>query len=209
MNFKRLFFITLLLFVQPVVADLQPVLQGIESEWATIYYGTPKKQQGEFYEKLLGKISHVFEQNPNNADVMFWQAVVGASYANHQSPVDALNAIYEIRDLLNRVIAINPYTMNGSAYVVLGTLYHKAPPWPVAFGDNEIARNLLLTALKINPNGIDCNYFYAEFLSADHHIEEARRYFSKAIASPIRPEQVYADTQLQNAAKRELAKLAD
>ncbi|MCF7986432.1 MAG: hypothetical protein K9L60_02610 [Methylovulum sp.] len=208
MIFRRLLFITLLLFVQNAIADLHHVLLGFESEWAIIYYGTPKKQQGASYEKLLEKISHVLEQNPNNADVMFWKAVVGGSYANHQTPVAALNAIYEVRDLLNNVIAINPNTMSGSAYVVLGTLYYKAPPWPVAFGDNKIASNLLQTALKINPNGIDSNYFYAAFLSTEHQFEEAQRYFAKAIAAPIRPEQRYSDTQLQNAAKRELERLA-
>ena len=38
------------------------------------------------------------------------------------------------------------------------------PGFPVGFGDDKKAKELLKKALEINPNGIDPNYFYAEFL---------------------------------------------
>jgi len=46
---------------------------------------------------------------------------------------------------------------------VLGTLYDKVPSWPIAFGNDNTAKTMLETALKINPNGIANNYFYGKF----------------------------------------------
>ena len=52
---------------------------------------------------------------------------------------------------------------SGSAYTSLGTLYFKAPSWPISFGDDKKAEVMLKQALAINPDGIDSNFFYAEF----------------------------------------------
>jgi len=116
----------------------------------------------------------------------------------------ALKAIHEARDLLQKAIAINPQAMSGSAYVTLGTLYYMAPKWPIGFGDEATAEKMLHTALKINPNGIDSNYFYGDFLLANNRLNEAEKYFKRAIAVPARTEQAYADNQLKEDAKRAL-----
>lgn len=91
--------------------------------------------------------------------------------------------------------------MNGSAHVTLGTLYYMAPKWPIAFGDDEEAQKLLEAALAINPNGIDCNYFYGEFLLQHNNLKAASQYFERAIAAPTRKEQAFADNQLKIEAK--------
>ena len=54
--------------------------------------------------------------------------------------------------------------LDGSAYTSLGTLYYKVPGFPIGFGDHKKARQLLEAALKVNPDGIDSNYFYGEYL---------------------------------------------
>ncbi|MDP2903389.1 MAG: TRAP transporter TatT component family protein [Methylovulum sp.] len=200
-----LFVVLLLLSSTHCLADnLQDALQGIETEWASIYYGTPRQLQGSAYATLLDKTVKLSRQYPKDTNALFWQAVVKASYADRQDPVSALAAIYEVRDLLNKIITINPTTMNGSAYVVLGTLYHKAPAWPIAFGDDEKASKSFQAALKISPDGMDSNYYYGEFLLANNPLKDAEIYFKKASVAPVRATQQYADTQLQNAAKRAL-----
>ncbi len=206
---KNILLVVLLLLAstQCLADNLQNVLQDIETEWATIYYGTPKSQQGSAYATLLDKTVKLANQYPQDTNTLFWQAVVKASYADRQDPVSALDAIYEVRDLLNKVITINPRTINGSAYVVLGTLYHKAPAWPIAFGDDEKASKSFQAALKISPDGMDSNYYYGEFLLANNQLKEAEIYFKKASVAPVRTRQQYADTQLQNAAKQALNRL--
>lgn len=188
------------------VAD---ALNNIESEWAKIYYQVPKKEQGPAYAKLLEKTHGFVKQYPKEAGLIYWHAVVKASYADHQDPVSALSAIHEVRDLLQRSIALDPKSMGGSAYVVLGTLYHLTPSWPIAFGDDDEAEKMLQAALKISPDGIDSNYYYGQFLLDKGDKKQARQYFERASKAPVRPEQVFADTQLEQEAKLALKNVGD
>jgi len=186
---------------------LDDALNSIESEWAIVHYSLPKAKQQIAYPALLDKIKPLMEQYPNDAGVIYWQALVKASYANFQNPVAALQAVHEVRDLLTKAIAINPRVMNGAAYIVLGTLYDKVPSWPIGFGDDNTAKSLLESALKINPNGLVSNYFYGQFLLAHDDEQAAERYFNKALVAPIRADQIYADQQMRHNVERELKKL--
>ena len=202
LRMRKVFFVVLLLLsTQCFAENLQDSLKNIESEWASIYYSTSKNKQGPAYVRLLDKTTNLVQQYPNNAEPIFWQAVVKASYADHQDPFSALNAIHEARDLLVKAIEINPETMSGSAYVTLGTLYYMAPKWPVAFGDDQEAKKMLETALKINPEGIDTNYFYGEFLLLHNKPKDAAIYFKRATTAPARTEQLFADNQLKAEAR--------
>ena len=62
-----------------------------------------------------------------------------------------------------QAIQIDSQGSNGAAYTSLGSLYYQVPSWPIAYGDNDKAKNMLLKGLEINPDGIDANYFYGEF----------------------------------------------
>ena len=181
----------------------------IESEWASIYYGTPKQKQGDAFLHLLDKTITLTKQYPNAAEPIFWEAVVKATYADHQDGFSALSSIQEARDLLEKAISIKPETMSGSAYVTLGTLYYMAPKWPIAFGDDQKAQEMLKTALNINPNGIDANYFYGDFLLIHNNPSEAQKYFAKAASAPARPDQLYADNQLKAEARLALKNAKD
>ena len=156
--------------------------------------------------ELLDKANQLSKQYPNNAEPLFWKAVIKATYADYQDAISALKSIHEARDLLIKAITINPQTMNGSAYVTLGTLYYMVPKWPIAFGDNAKARKMLETALKINPNGIDANFYYGDFLLANNEIAEAENYFLNASETPTTSNQSYTDTRLKEEAKLALRK---
>ncbi|MGZ4068484.1 MAG: tetratricopeptide repeat protein [Bacteroidia bacterium] len=196
-----IFVVLLLLSTQCLAESLEDSLKNIETEWASIYYSFPKSKQEPAFAQLLDKTTNLARQYPNAAEPLFWQAVVKATYADHQDAFSALNAIHEARDLLIKAIKINPETMSGSAYVTLGTLYYMVPKWPVSFGDDDAAKQMLETALKINPNSIDANYFYGEFLMLHNKPNDAAAYFEKATAAPVRAEQLYADNQLKAEAK--------
>ncbi|TRW97987.1 hypothetical protein [Candidatus Methylobacter oryzae] len=202
---KNIVFVVLLLLSNQCLAEsLKDSLTSIEAEWASIYYNTPKKKQGPAYIQLLDKTAKLTRQYPDAAEPIFWQAVIKATYAEHQDAFPALEAIHEARDLLIKAIKINPETMNGSAYVTLGTLYYMVPKWPISFGDDDAAKQMLETALKINPEGIDTNYFYGEFLLLHNRLNEAAVYFEKAATAPARNEQLFADNQLKTEAKAAL-----
>jgi Tfp pilus assembly protein PilF len=110
--------------------------------------------------------------------------------------------------LLIKAIKIDPNTMDGAAYVTLDTLYYLAPKWPVSFGDDDddVAKQMLETALKINPDGIDANYFYGEFLLLHNKSNDAVLYLERAAFAPARTEQLYADNQLKAGSKTRIAK---
>ncbi|MBL1262182.1 tetratricopeptide repeat protein [Methylomicrobium sp. RS1] len=207
---KKTTFVALLLLSSQCVADtLGSTLQSIESEWASIYYKTPKARQGSAYRQLLEKTTLLKKQHPKAAEPIFWEAVIKATSADTQGALSALSLVNEAKELLQEAININPNTMDGSAYVTLGTLYYMVPKWPIAFGDSDKAKKLLETGLKINPNGIDSNYYYGDFLLTQDRPEEAKKYFEHAANAPARPEQVFADSQLKTEAQKSLDRLRE
>lgn len=186
-----------------MAASLKDSLNRIESDWAKVYYGS-HSDKSKAYQQLLEQAKDLSAQYPQAAEPLIWQAILIATNADLQDAVSALDAIYEARKLLNKAIATNPKALGGSAYVTLGTLYYMAPKWPLAFGDTEEAKKLLETALEINPEGIDTNYFYGDFLLSLDQPEQAVVYFEKALNAPVRNEQFFADTQLQSEARKAL-----
>ena len=97
--------------------------------------------------------------------------------------------------------------LDGSAYNSLGVLYYKVPGWPIGFGDKDKARELLQQALAINPQGIDPNYFYAEYLVETKHADEAVPYLERALQAPPRPGRNVADAGRREEARALLARI--
>jgi Tfp pilus assembly protein PilF len=67
------------------------------------------------------------------------------------------------------------------------------PGWPIGFGDDDKAREMLQKALALNPNGIDANYFLGDFLYRKGDYQAARRALDKALQAPSRPDRPLAD----------------
>lgn len=196
----------LLLFMSPLRAsELDTSISSIESAWAEAYYQPDESRQKQTYPALLRQAADLVARHPNAAEPKIWQATIMATNAAFESSLTALSTLGKAKKLLEDAIKINPKALDGAAYVTLGTLYYMVPGWPVSFGDDEVAERLLKTSLKINPNGIDANYFYADFLLRQDREAEAEAFFQKALQAPVRKQQVFADTQLQNEAKLALA----
>ena len=151
------------------------------------------------------KASSWYNSSPIRGEPLFWAALVMATNAELQDGFTALKAIHKSRELLQAAIKIDPKTANGSAYVTLGTLYYMAPSWPIAFGDDKEAEKMFQAALKVNPNGIDGNYFYGDFLLATNNPKAAQEHFKRALSAPTRKEQFFADSMLKEEAKLALS----
>jgi tetratricopeptide (TPR) repeat protein len=194
---KTTFVALLLLSAQCVAKELTASLADIEAQWAKIYYQTAKANQAKAYQVLLNHTLALNQQYPKAPELLFWQAVIKATAAEQQDGLSALKSVTEAKDLLLTAIKLKPSTMDGSAYVTLGTLYGHVPGWPVAFGDNQKARQMFEAALNINPKAVDAHYFYGEFLANNNELKAAREHFT--LANHVTSTN-YTDSKLQEAA---------
>jgi tetratricopeptide (TPR) repeat protein len=178
----------------PAPATLQTQLQEIQTDWAKTNYQTesPDRKVAEF-EALVTRAA-VFEKNfPGRAEPLIWHGIVLSSLAGAKGGLGALSIAKQARAKLEAAMKVDPTALEGSAYTSLGTLYSKVPGFPIGFGDDDKARKMLQTALKHNPDGIDPNYFYGEFLLDDGSYAEAVQVLRKALAAPPRPNRELAD----------------
>ena len=74
-------------------------------------------------------------------------------------------------------------------------------------GDDKKARELLRKGLAVNPNGIDANYFQADFLRDQEDWKGAVAALQKALAAPARPGRELADSGRRKEAEALLAQL--
>ncbi len=178
-------------------SPLMDAINQLESDWALVYYRTSEEQQKRDYPLLLKQAQSIGQQYPHAAEPKIWQAILLSANAAYESPLKALRDIKQAKKLLEQAIAIQPDAMEGSAYVTLGTLYYMVPGWPISFGNPGKADKLLKKALEINPDGIDANYFYGDFLLSQSNWPDAVKFFYAASIAPLRKEQLLADSELR------------
>lgn len=202
--------LALLLMSGSVFADekLDASLNKLQHEWAKANYQLPKAQQEGALQALSGEAHQVTLANPNAPEAMIWEAIILSTYAKAKGGLGALKLVEQARDLLLAAEKIDANAMNGSVYTSLGSLYYKVPGWPIGFGDKKKAKQYLEKGLQANPNGIDPNYFYADYLMEQKDYAQAMEFFKKALAAPPRPGREDADAGRRQEAEEGL-KLAE
>jgi len=176
-----------------VQASLDTDLLQLQKQWAQANYATPEDEQEQAFEELVTGARALTEQYPDNAEPMVWLAIVLSTDAGVTGGLGALAKVKEARRLLEGALQIDATVLDGSAYTSLGSLYYQVPGWPIGFGDDEKAETNLKKALAINPDGIDPNYFYGDFMLAQDNYTGAVRYLQKAGMAPPRPDRPLAD----------------
>lgn len=160
--------------------------EQLRKAWATIKYQTPKKEVLRKYESLIKTAEGIEQRFPNNPSVLTWYGTILSSYSAEKGGLGALPHIKKARALLEKAIQINGRVENGFANAVLGTIYARVPGWPVAFGNKQKAKSYLETALRMNPRGIDSNYYYGDFLVDEHQYSLAKKHLEIANQASIR-----------------------
>jgi len=155
---------------------ISPEALPLQSGWEKANYEFTGKQQIEAFEKLISKADETKKHSPEQPDVLIWHGIIYASYAGIKGGLSALSLAKTAKADLEKAIEIDDQALNGSAYTTLGTLYYKVPGWPLGFGDKATAEKLLKNALRLNPQGIDSNYFYALFLLDKKQYKQAESY---------------------------------
>ncbi|MGY3930439.1 TPR repeats containing protein [Aeromonas encheleia] len=185
-------------------ADTLPIIQ---QQWAHCQYQQTGKAKESCLEQLSSQADQASAKEAFRTDLLIWSAIVKSTWAGAKGGLGALSLVKEAKAKLEIAIKQDPSALEGSAYTSLGSLYYQVPGWPVGFGDDEKAEQLLKQALAINPNGIDPNYFYGDFLLDQGRKAEARAYLDKALAAPSRPGREVADEGRRGEIRERLAKL--
>jgi tetratricopeptide (TPR) repeat protein len=200
MNTKQIFFNFLLILSGTIgltaMAHSQSMDEAIlqlQKEWAVANYQTAEDDLEKTFEALVKKAEEMVKKYPDTAEPLIWNAIIVSSDAGKNGGLSALGKVKTARKLLLEAEKINSDALDGSIYTSLGSLYYQVPGWPIGFGDDKQAEKYLKKALDINPDGIDPNYFYADFMLEEGNKEEARKYFNKALAAPARPNRPVAD----------------
>ena len=176
-------------------ADASDPAGDLAHAWDHVQFElTDRDQRLQGFSDLADRADHMLQTSPDNAEVMVWEAISLSSEAGEIRGPSALGKVKKARDLLLAAEQIDPNTLgDGSIYSSLGTLYYQVPPFPIGFGNKKKARVFLEKALEQNPDGIDPNYFYAEFLYDEDDHAGALQYLEKALKAPPRPGRASAD----------------
>ncbi|MDP2762015.1 MAG: hypothetical protein Q8O64_16740 [Sideroxyarcus sp.] len=200
--------IALLFAANTAFAETVPLdasIAKLQHDWAKVYYQTPEKEKEAAFEKLVKEAHDVSAANPGRAEALIWEGIITSTLAKYQSLFSAGGTAKAARDLLLAAEKIDPNVLDGSVLTSLGSLYYKVPRFG-SFGDHDKARDYLERALKINPDGIDPNFFMGEFLLERGEKAKALEYLKKALSAPARPGREDADTgrkaEIQEAIKK-------
>lgn len=186
--------------VDDAVAELQ-------QDWDVIRYQTPVSEREKRLKGLSAKAHQASEKFSGRAEPLIWEGIIVSSWAAEKGGLGALGLAKQAKALYEQAIEIDGRVLEGSAYNSLGVLYYKVPGWPIGFGDKPKAKALLEQALAINPQGLDSNYFYAEYLVQAHQNEQALSHLEKALLAPPRPGRQIADTGRREEARALIEKI--
>ena len=190
-------------------ADPGAEITALQERWAEVNYQLEGKTQLTAFEALVQEADNVAAHNPDSAAALIWSGIIKSSFAGAKGGLGAMKLAKASKSDLEHAMEIDATALQGSAYTSLGTLYFKVPGWPVGFGDDEKAEELLLKALTLNPDGIDPNYFYGDFLLGQKRYEEAEKALLKAQTAPRRPNRPLADAGRQEEIKLALLKVQE
>ena len=155
-------------------------VQRLYRQWADIRYQQKSDEREGMFESLREEAEYLTQASPKNAELWIWRGIINSTYAGEIGGLSALSVIKEAKRNLEKALEIDASALSGSAYTSLGVLYYQVPGWPLSFGDNDEAEELLKKGLAINPKGIDPNFFYADFLINQGRKIEAKIYLDIA-----------------------------
>jgi tetratricopeptide (TPR) repeat protein len=190
---KNMLLIAMLLFPFAASAGADEDVRALQDQWAEIKYRRPAGEQEKAFAELARNADAVRGKHAGRAEPQIWYGIIVASYAGARGGLGALSLAKDAKKAFEQALELDAKALDGSAYTSLGSLYYQVPGWPIGFGSDDKARALLEKALALNPDGIDSNYFYGDFLYRQGDRDGARRALQKALKAPPRPGRALAD----------------
>ncbi len=164
-------------------------LGHLEHRWAHIKYQvTDSDAQYQDYKALAAEAAALVRRYPTAAGPLIWNGIIVSSEAGVAGAFDALGLAGDARDMFVAAGKIDDRALHGAVPTSLGSLYYLVPGFPLGFGDDDKARRFLEQGVAIDPDGLDSNYFYGDFLARQGEYAKARGVLTRALAAPLHPD---------------------
>lgn len=161
-------------------------IHKVELQWETIKFaenGMP--QQFEHIDALARFAGSLVEKYPSRVEPMIWYGIVTSEEAGMASALSAMGYAKKAKSILEGAYQQDPAALDAGAATSLAVLYYRVPGWPIGFGNNRTARALLEEAVERAPDGMDANYFYADFLMNRRDYAKAYKVLKHALSLPV------------------------
>jgi tetratricopeptide (TPR) repeat protein len=168
---------------------LSPEVRHLQMKWETIKFSVPEGDDQTNQMNALGQDADAIAAKfPEMPEALIWDGIITSERASMASSFSALGLAKRARDILERAYNMDPARLDAGATTSLGVLYYRVPGFPIGFGDNAKARQLLEEAVRRAPNGLDAWYFYGDFLYSQNERQKAAAVFQQALKIPQRPD---------------------
>ncbi|MAC57772.1 MAG: hypothetical protein CMH85_05755 [Novosphingobium sp.] len=189
------------------LADMASDVSAVNRGWAHITYEVKgSSTQTKALDQLAKEAATVVARYPGQAEPLLWQGIIVSEQANRANFFHKLGLATKARDILQKAYSIDPKAAQGGAAMSLGVLYYKVPGSPLAWGDGDKAGRLLKQALALDPDGLDANYFYGDYLLDQGDKAGARTHLQKALRAPRDPNRPVWDAGRRREVRALLAK---
>jgi tetratricopeptide (TPR) repeat protein len=169
----------------PVFADeFGDGLAAIQQEWAVATYRTAADARDAAFTALVEHAAAFRERYPTRAEALGWEGIVLSAYAGEVGAMSAMKYAKAARAALEKAAKADGTALGGGIYASLGALYSKVPGGIIGFGDDELAAQYFAKALAVDPDSIDNNFFYGEYLLDQGDYARARTVLEHALTSP-------------------------
>jgi len=186
--------------------------KDFEAAWkrarAGYWIGGHEKEQSDrdaAYEQAMAAARAAIAARPNAPEGHFWLAANMGGYAEDHGIRGGLKYRGDIRDSLEKTLALDPAFLQGSADRAIGRWYFKVPG--LFGGSKKKSEEHLRKALTYNPRSIISHIFLAETLEALDRKDEAIAELKKVLDLPPDPDWLPEDTEFKQQAKTTLQRM--
>lgn len=189
-------FVIALFAIKPAYAGFDEELSTLQQHWANARYQVHGEDRKKQLEKLVVEADSFVKKYNDKADGHLWAGVIRGSLAEAINGMGALSIVKEAKTNLEKSIELDAKAEDSYALGVLGLMYAKVPGWPVGFGDDKKAKELLKKGVEASPQGMNINYLYASYLFEQDDYKKAQIFIDKAKqATPPAPADVWIGRQ--------------
>ncbi|MFO0990681.1 MAG: tetratricopeptide repeat protein [Hyphomicrobiales bacterium] len=180
---------------------------GIALKWEQIKFEEDgSSDQFDHIDALAKEAGRLVAKYPGRVEPLIWQGITTSEEAGMASMLHAMSYAKSARSILEKAYAEDPSALDAGAPTSLGVLYYRVPGFPLGFGDNKKARALLEEAVRRAPDGMDANYFYADFLMSQKEYAKADKVLKHALELPVDSKRPLWDANRRGVIKELIAK---